>query len=62
MSDFSNIVFVEKASNCEKKIYWMREINPRELVKKSYAKRVQLLTFFSRQTIHIGRIYEWLRS
>ena len=40
----------------------MREINPRELVKKSYAKRVQLLTFFSRQTIHIGRIYEWLRS
>lgn len=24
----------------------MREINPRELVKKSYAKRVQLLTFF----------------
>ena len=62
MSDFQTSFLLRKLQIAKKKIYWMREINPRELVKKSYAKRVQLLTFFSRQTIHIGRIYEWLRS
>ena len=46
MSDFSNIVFVEKASNCEKKRFTECVKLIHESSRRSYAKRVQLLTFF----------------
>ena len=58
------IFFFVKASCFEKDLVlpWLREINPRERAEEVMLSASNCSLFFSRQTIHIGRIYEWLHS